>query len=109
MIPVLAAMEQAGIRVDSGKLAALSVEFGQRLETDEQAIYTSAGMIFNINSPKQLGEVLFEKLQLPKGRKTKTGWSTDVKVLESLSLTHELPAHHPPVSQSGQTEVHLCR
>ncbi len=92
LIPVLAAMEQAGILVDSGKLAALSVEFGQRLETDEQAIYTSAGMIFNINSPKQLGEVLFEKLQLPKGRKTKTGWSTDVKVLESLSLTHELPA-----------------
>jgi DNA polymerase I len=92
LIPVLAAMEEAGIRVDSGKLAALSGEFGQRLQVDEQAIYTAAGMTFNINSPKQLGEVLFEKLQLPKGRKTKTGWSTDVKVLESLSLTHELPA-----------------
>ena len=51
-----------------------------------------AGMEFNIQSPRQLGEVLFEKLQLPKGRKTKTGWSTDVKVLESLSLNHELPA-----------------
>ena len=92
LIPVLAAMEQAGIRVDSDLLAVLSREFGQRLEEDEQAIYASAGMTFNINSPKQLGEVLFERLQLPKGRKTKTGWSTDVKVLESLSLTHELPA-----------------
>jgi len=92
LIPVLAAMEQVGILVDSALLAALSDEFGQRLEADERAIYASAGMAFNINSPKQLGEVLFETLQLPRGRKTKTGWSTDVKVLENLSLTHELPA-----------------
>lgn len=92
LIPVLAAMEEAGIGVDSGLLAELSREFGQRLEGDEQAIYAVAGMVFNINSPRQLGEVLFERLQLPKGRKTKTGWSTDVKVLESLSQTHELPA-----------------
>lgn len=92
LIPVLADMEEAGIGVDSGLLAELSREFGQRLEGDEQAIYAVAGMVFNINSPRQLGEVLFERLQLPKGRKTKTGWSTDVKVLESLSQTHELPA-----------------
>ena len=92
LIPVLAAMEHAGIRVDVNKLASLSVEFGQRLEQYEHTIYRTAGLPFNINSPKQLGEILFEKLQLPKGRKTKTGWSTDVKVLESLSLTHELPA-----------------
>ncbi|MBV5318588.1 MAG: DNA polymerase I [Desulfobulbaceae bacterium] len=92
LIPVLAAMEQAGIRVDAEMLQRLSIEFGQRLEVYEHAIYRSAGMPFNINSPKQLGELLFEKLQLPKGRKTKTGWSTDVKVLESLSATHELPA-----------------
>lgn len=62
------------------------------MEQYEHTIYRTAGLPFNINSPKQLGEILFEKLQLPKGRKTKTGWSTDVKVLESLSLTHELPA-----------------
>ncbi|MCL1980569.1 MAG: DNA polymerase I [Proteobacteria bacterium] len=92
LIPVLAAMEQEGIRVDGDRLAALSGEFGQRLEDDEQRIYGAAGVRFNINSPKQLGEVLFDRLQLPKGRKTKTGWSTDVKVLEDLSLTHELPA-----------------
>lgn len=92
LIPVLASMEQAGIRVDSRQLETLSVEFGQRLETYEQEIYRVAEMQFNINSPRQLGEVLFDKLQLPKGRKTKTGWSTDVKVLESLGATHALPA-----------------
>ncbi|MDY0391377.1 MAG: DNA polymerase I [Desulfobulbus oligotrophicus] len=92
LIPVLAAMEQAGILIDTALLTQLSQEFEQRLAVEEQAIYASAGMAFNINSPKQLGEVLFEKLQLPKGRKTKTGWSTDVKVLENLSMTHELPA-----------------
>ncbi|WP_028318874.1 DNA polymerase I [Desulfobulbus elongatus] len=92
LIPVLAAMEEAGIRVDGDQLAALADEFGRRLEEDEQGIYAAAGMAFNINSPKQLGEVLFDRLHLPKGRKTKTGWSTDVKVLENLSLTHALPA-----------------
>jgi DNA polymerase I len=92
LIPVLAAMEREGILVDGGRLAVMADEFGQRLEADEQTIYTLAGMTFNINSTRQLGEVLFDKLHLPKGRKTKTGWSTDVKVLEHLSLTHELPA-----------------
>ncbi|NLX18475.1 MAG: DNA polymerase I [Desulfobulbus sp.] len=92
LIPVLAGMEHTGILIDTALLTQLSHEFEQRLAAEEQSIYTSAGMPFNINSPKQLGEVLFEKLQLPRGRKTKTGWSTDVKVLESLSMTHELPA-----------------
>ena len=92
LIPVLAAMEKAGILVDSDQLARLSIEFGQRLQTFEEEIFRVAGELFNINSPRQLGEILFEKLQLPRGRKTKTGWSTDVQVLESLSLTHELPA-----------------
>ena len=92
LIPVLAAMELAGVRVDADRLNELSVEFGQRLDVYEHEVYQAAGMPFNINSPKQLGELLFEKLQLPKGRKTKTGWSTDVKVLEALSHTHALPA-----------------
>jgi DNA polymerase-1 len=92
LIPVLEAMERAGILVDGDQLARLSQEFGTRLEECEELIYQSAGMPFNINSPKQLGEILFERLKLPKGRKTKTGWSTDVKVLENLSQTHELPA-----------------
>ena len=92
LVPVLAAMEEAGILVDMNQLERLSAEFGGRLAECEQEVYRMAGMEFNIQSPRQLGEVLFEKLQLPKGRKTKTGWSTDVKVLESLSLNHELPA-----------------
>ena len=92
LIPVLRSMEKSGILVDGRQLDQLSKEFGERLADYEQSIYNSAGMPFNINSPKQLGEILFERLQLPKGRKTKTGWSTDVKVLESLSQTHELPA-----------------
>nr|WP_321464913.1 DNA polymerase I [uncultured Desulfobulbus sp.] len=92
LIPVLAAMEQAGILVDAAQLEQLSLEFANRLDAFEHSIYDCAGISFNINSPKQLGEILFERLQLPKGRKTKTGWSTDVKVLESLSQTHELPA-----------------
>ena len=92
LIPVLVAMETAGILVDSDQLDSLSIEFGQRLQTFEEEIFRVAGELFNINSPRQLGEILFEKLQLPRGRKTKTGWSTDVQVLESLSLTHELPA-----------------
>ena len=92
LIPVLADMEREGILVDGDQLTTLANEFGRRLEADEQGIYAVAGVTFNIHSPKQLGEVLFDKLHLPKGRKTKTGWSTDVKVLESLSLNHELPA-----------------
>ena len=92
LVPVLAAMEHAGILVDRQKLVTLSREFGERLADYEQEIYHAAGMTFNINSPKQLGEVLFDHLQLPKGRKTKTGWSTDVTVLERLSMTHALPA-----------------
>ena len=92
LIPVLYAMEKTGILVDAQQLECLSHEFGERLAAYETSIYESAGISFNINSPKQLGEILFERLQLPKGRKTKTGWSTDVKVLENLSQIHELPA-----------------
>ena len=81
---VLAEMEIAGCRVDAGALAA----FGELMERQcadlEKAIYAGAGGEFNINSPKQLGEVLFERLQLPHGKKTKTGWSTNADVLEGL-------------------------
>ncbi|WP_028585246.1 DNA polymerase I [Desulfogranum mediterraneum] len=92
LVRVLAAMENTGIVVDAQVLEGLAEEFGLRLEDCEQAIYRVAGKTFNIQSPRQLGEVLFEDLQLPKGRKTKTGWSTDVKVLEKLAGQHELPA-----------------
>jgi DNA polymerase-1 len=90
LLPILAEMELAGIRVDMDLLQELSQEFGEKLVALEKEIYKLAGQEFNINSPRQLGEILFEKLKLPHGRKTKTGYSTDVKVLEKLSF-HELP------------------
>ena len=91
LIPVLARMERAGILVDRKVLKLLAAEFHERLHELETQIYASAGHPFNINSPKQLAEILFDELNLPKGRKTKSGYSTDVKVLEKLSVKHELP------------------
>ncbi|NOQ47185.1 MAG: DNA polymerase I, partial [Desulfobulbaceae bacterium] len=92
LIPVLAEMERTGVCVDKVLLQTLSKEFGGKLVDFEQQIYQAAGKEFNINSPKQLGVILFEELDLPRGRKTKTGYSTDVKVLERLRPLHELPA-----------------
>jgi len=92
LIPVLAKMEIAGILVDRELLHDLAQEFHRRLDLLEEEIFQLVGHPFNINSPKQLSVVLFEELGLPKGRKTKSGYSTDVKVLERLSQKHELPA-----------------
>ncbi|WP_163339955.1 DNA polymerase I [Desulfopila sp. IMCC35008] len=92
LIPILAAMEIRGICVDKDILANLSDEFRAKLQDIEQQIYTLAGREFNVNSPRQLGQILFEELELPHGRKTKTGYSTDVKVLEKLAPKHDLPA-----------------
>lgn len=90
-IPVLVAMETAGVMVDADFLIVLGEEFSQRLQRIEERIYGQAGERFNIASPRQLGEILFERLGLARGRKTKTGWSTDVKVLEALAREHALP------------------
>lgn len=92
LIPILAAMENNGIKVNPDSLKILSKEFGKELDSLQKRIYSLADEEFNINSPKQLGAILFEKLNLPHGRKTKTGYSTDVKVLEKLSAYHDLPA-----------------
>ena len=81
---VLADMERAGCRVDARALSAFGEALSARIAQQEQAIYEMAGEEFNINSPKQLGEVLFGKLGLPHGKKTKTGWSTNADVLEKL-------------------------
>ncbi len=81
---VLADMERAGCRVDARALAAFGEALSARIAQQEQAIYEMAGEKFNINSPKQLGEILFGKLGLPHGKKTKTGWSTNADVLEKL-------------------------
>ncbi|MGX4763249.1 DNA polymerase I [Holzapfeliella sp. JNUCC 72] len=81
---VLAEMEIAGIKVQASTLREMSVVLSQQLQEIEAKIYEQAGEEFNINSPKQLGQILFEKLALPPVKKTKTGYSTSVDVLETL-------------------------
>ena len=78
-------MEQAGIRVDKEQLKLYGEQLEEKIVTLEQKIYELAGETFNINSPKQLGEILFERMQLPHGKKTKTGYSTAADVLEKLA------------------------
>ncbi len=92
LVPILTRMERTGILVDPEILAAMSKEFSENLESLEGQIYALAGGHFNINSTRQLGEIIFDKLKLPQGRKTKTGYSTDVGVLEKLAMYHDLPA-----------------
>ena len=92
LIEVLAELEFNGIRVDVSRLEELSGEFGDELQRLEEEIEELAGHPFNIASPKQLAQVLFNELHLPVIKKTKTGPSTDASVLEELALQHPLPA-----------------
>lgn len=92
LVEVLARMEWCGIRIDADLLGELSASMNEKLVALEEQIYQLAGGSFNINSPKQLGEILFEKLGLAKGKKTKTGWSTNVEVLQGLADEHEIAA-----------------
>ncbi|MBN1369263.1 MAG: DNA polymerase I [Dehalococcoidaceae bacterium] len=88
LLPVLAGMEQAGILLDTRLLDGLSHRLAQRLIELEASIYENTGHRFNINSPRQLGQVLFDDLQLSGGKKTKSGYSTDASVLDTLKGTH---------------------
>ena len=90
LIPVLAGMELAGVALDVGYLSELSKEMERMLENLTSEIYKLCDEKFNINSTQQLGKILFEKLGLAVGRKTKTGFSTDVGVLESLRNEHPI-------------------
>lgn len=81
---ILAEMEITGIKVDASRLQEMKIEFSNRLKEIEETIYQEAGESFNLNSPKQLGVILFEKMGLPVIKKTKTGYSTAVDVLEQL-------------------------
>ncbi|MBF0248957.1 MAG: DNA polymerase I, partial [Alphaproteobacteria bacterium] len=94
LIPVLARMEREGIKVDAQELKRLSDDFAKRLAVLEGDIHQLAGEAFNIGSPKQLGEILFDRMGLDGGKKGKTGaYSTGAEVLESLAADgHELPA-----------------
>ncbi|AXE63895.1 DNA polymerase I [Hyphomonas sp. CACIAM 19H1] len=93
LVPVLAEMERAGIKVDRQMLSRLSADFNQRMAGLEAQAHEQAGRSFNIGSPKQLGEILFDEMNLPGGKKTKTGaWVTDGDVLEGLAAEgHALP------------------
>ncbi len=90
LIKVLAKMEIAGIRCDADILKQESIELESNISKIEKEIYELAGEEFNISSPKQLGEILFEKLNLPHAKKTKTGYSTSEEVLEKLINDHEI-------------------
>jgi DNA polymerase-1 len=94
LVPVLMRMEMRGTRVDIDRLHELSKSFAHQLEALQASIYGLAGEEFNINSPQQLGNILFNKIKLPVLKKTKkkTGYSTDVDVLTRLAEEHELPA-----------------
>ncbi len=94
LIPVVAALERAGVLVDPNALRGLSHDFAQRMAGLEREIHELAGENFNIASPKQLGEILFDKMSLPGAKKTKTGaYKTDARILDDLAAAgHDLPA-----------------
>ena len=92
LVAVLNDMEMAGVLLDTTMLAAISSDLGERLKAVESRIHEEAGHTFNINSPRQLGQVLFTELGLPAVKKTKTGFSTNDDVLLELSKKHHLPA-----------------
>jgi DNA polymerase-1 len=92
LVPILSAMENHGVLLDSALLAGLSSDFAGRMSSIEEQVFALAGVRFNLNSPKQMGEVLFEKMGLQTGKKTKgkSGWSTDNEVLTTLAEEHEI-------------------
>src|SRR5690606_18302338 len=92
LVAILAEMEATGIRVDASYLESMAAEMGARLRTMTEEIYQLAGESFNINSPRQLAAILYDKLGLPVLKRTKTGPSTDADVLEELAAHHSLPA-----------------
>ena len=94
LVPVLAAMEAHGVKVDRAALSRLSGDFAQRMAALEDEIQTLAGEKFNVGSPKQLGEILFERMSLQGGKRGKAGaWGTGADVLEELAAQgHDLPA-----------------
>ena len=111
LVPVLIAIEREGVGIDTEALAAMSTRVGRKLDAHQREIHDLAGVEFNINSPKQLSEVLFDRLQLPALKRTgKTrAASTSVQVLEELALVHELPRKVLEWRRFAETQGHLHR
>ncbi|OLN22662.1 DNA polymerase I [Domibacillus antri] len=101
---ILADMESQGVRVDMNRLEEMGVELKKRLDEMEKTIHSLAGTEFNINSPKQLGVILFEKLGLPPLKRTKTGYSTSADVLEKLAPSHDIVQHILDYRQIGKLQ-----
>ncbi len=93
LVTVLARIEMNGVKINAGLLEEISSELEARAEEQKHEIYRLAGQEFNIDSPKQLQEILFDKLNLPRRRKTKTGYSTNIDVLTELAAEHPIPKH----------------
>ncbi len=93
LIPVLARMQTHGIAIDESVLAELNEEIAGEIEIEEREAYEAVGHEFNINSPSQLGDLLFKELKLPSGRRTQTGYSTDASILENLRDHHPVIDH----------------
>lgn len=90
LVRILAETEHNGVRVDSDRLAETGAEFDSKIKAITEQIYQLAGHTFNLNSTRETGEVLFEELQLPPSKKTKTGYSTNIDVLQSIRLFHPI-------------------
>jgi DNA polymerase I len=90
LIAVLAAMEREGLKLDAGRLAEVGAGFGERIDQLEKEIYELAGEEFTIGSPQQVGRILFEKLELSRKRRGKTGFSTDARVLQQIRDEHPI-------------------
>lgn len=91
LVGVLVRMERAGVKIDTAALGVMSQSLGATIQRLELEIQESAGVPFNVKSTRQVAEVLFERLQLPKGKRTKDGYSTDEEVLETLAPLHPIP------------------
>ena len=90
LVEVLAAMEREGLKLDAERLAEVGAGFGERIETLEREIFELAGEEFTIGSPQQVGQILFEKLELTRKRRGKTGFSTDARVLAQIRDEHPI-------------------
>ncbi len=93
LVPVLARMQTHGVAIDTGVLAEMNEEIADEIDVEERAAYEAVGHEFNINSPSQLGDLLFKELKLPSGRRTQTGYSTDASILENLRDHHPVIGH----------------